>query len=205
MALSVKRDSFKRLLEIAQEQQGFFTAKQAKEAGFVEQHHAHHVEVGNWVKEYRGIYRLPYLAQDEWSELMLWSLWSRNREDVPQGVFSHQTALAIYDLSDLMPAKIHMTVPRRFRRNSEIPKALVLHHADLPQNSVRVSHGVGVTPPLFTIGDLLREQSVAPDILRQAMAEGLQRGLITRHDLDRVPLDEKTKEAVEALYQEAIR
>ena len=29
---------------------------------------------------------------------------SRNRQDEPQGVFSHATALTLHDLSDVMPA-----------------------------------------------------------------------------------------------------
>jgi predicted transcriptional regulator of viral defense system len=45
-------------------------------------------------------------------------------------VYSHHTALSLYDLSDLNPSKLHMTVPMDFRRNSEIPGILVLHFAD---------------------------------------------------------------------------
>jgi len=48
---------------------------------------------------------------------------------VPEGAYSHDTALSLHELSDIMPSKLHMTVPREFRRNSRIPEILVLHRA----------------------------------------------------------------------------
>jgi hypothetical protein len=82
-----------------------------------------------------------------------------------------------------MPAKLHMTVPRSFRRNSEIPRALVLHFADLPQSDIGAGHGVRVTKPMRTILDLLEDGQVPPAILRQALHEGLRRGLIRRSEI----------------------
>ena len=114
---------------------------------------------------------------------MLWSLWSRNRGEATQGVYSHQTALSLHDLSDVMPAKLHMIVPKSFRRNSEIPRVVVLHFADLPQSDIGAAHGVGVTKPMRTILDLLEGGDVPTAILRQALREGLRRGLIRRSEI----------------------
>jgi hypothetical protein len=74
-----------------------------------------------------------------------------------------------------MPAKLHMTVPEKFRRKSEIPRVLVLHHADLPHEDIEIVHGVRVTKPMRTILDLLRDEEVSLHILRQALQEGLRR------------------------------
>ena len=52
------REASRRLFEIAEQQQGFFTTKQAKAAGFAENTHPYHVQVANWIREHRGIYRL---------------------------------------------------------------------------------------------------------------------------------------------------
>jgi predicted transcriptional regulator of viral defense system len=128
-----RKAAAKRLYEIAEVQNGFFTTKQAKAAGFAENTHPYHVHAGNWVREHRGIYRLANFPRGERPDLMLWSLWSRNRGEAAQGVYSHQTALTLHVLSDLMRAKLHMTVPRNFRRNSEIPRVLILYFADLPR------------------------------------------------------------------------
>ena len=125
------REAQRRLFEIAEAQQGFFTTKQAKAAGFAENTHSYHVKVRNWIREYRGIYRLALFPMAEHPDRVKWALWSRNRNEAPEGVYSHQTALSLYELSDLNPAKLHMTVPAHFRRNSEIPGILGLHYADL--------------------------------------------------------------------------
>ena len=178
-----RKEAAKRLYEIAEGQHGFFTAKQAKAAGFAENTHPYHVQAGNWIREHRGIYRLASFPRGERPDLMLWSLWSRNRGEAAQGVFSHETALSLYDLSDVMPAKLHMTVPISFRRNSETPRVLVLHLADLPQSDIGVAYGVRVTKPMRTILDLLTGGQVSPATLRQAVREGLRRGQIRRSEI----------------------
>ena len=178
-----RKEAAKRLYEMAEGQQGFFTTKQAKAAGFAENTHPYHVQVGNWIREHRGIYRLASFPRGDRPDLMLWSLWSRNRGETAQGVYSHQTALSLHDLSDVMPSKLHMIVPRSFRRNSEIPRVLVLHFADLPQSHIGVVHGVRVTRPMQTILDLLEGGEVPPATLQRALCEGLQRGLVRRSEI----------------------
>jgi len=178
-----RKAAAKHLYDLAEGQGGFFTTKQAKVAGFAENTHPYHVQVGNWIREHRGIYRLASFPRGERPDLMLWSLWSRNRREAAQGVYSHQTALSLHDLSDEMPAKLHMTVPRSFRRNSEIPRVLVLHFADLPQSDIGAADGVRVTKPFRTILDLLEGGEVLPAALRQALREGLRRGLIRRSEI----------------------
>ena len=178
-----RKEAAKRLYEIAEDQQGFFTTKEAKAAGFAENTHPYHVQAGNWIREHRGIYRLASFPRGERPDLMLWSLWSKNRGEVAQGVYSHQTALSLYDLSDVMPAKLHMTVPKSFRRNSEIPRVLVLHVADLPQGDIGSVHGVRVTKPMRTILDLLEGGEIPPGTLRQDLREALRRGLIRRSEI----------------------
>jgi predicted transcriptional regulator of viral defense system len=178
-----RKEAARRLYEIAEGQQGFFTTKQAKAAGFAENTHPYHVQAGNWIREHRGIYRLASFPRGERPDLMLGSLWSRNRKEATQGVYSHQTALSLYDLSDVMPAKLHMTVPKSFRRNSEIPRVFVLHFADLPQSDVGAVHGVRVTKPMRTILDLLEDGEILPATLRHVLREALRRGLIRRNEI----------------------
>jgi predicted transcriptional regulator of viral defense system len=114
------------LFTIAEDQSGYFTTKQAIAAGFAEKTHAYHVRAGNWIREYRAIYRLAAFPAVERPDLMLWYLWSRGRNDIPKGVYSHQTALSLHELSDANPSKLHMTVPMTFRKSADIPNALVL-------------------------------------------------------------------------------
>jgi len=176
-------DASRRLFAIALQQQGFFTAKQAKSAGFAENTHPYHVQVGNWTREHRGIYRMTQFPAGERPDLVLWSLWSRNRKEETEGVYSHQTALSLDDLSDVNPAKLHMTVPTRFRRNSEVPGILVLHYADLPATDVEERQGFRMTRPLRTIIDLIEAGTIERHFLRQAVKQAFERGLITRQQI----------------------
>jgi hypothetical protein len=130
------------------------------------------------------VYRLAHYPLPEDGEQVGWYLWSRNRAEVPQGVYSHQTALSVHELSDVMPAKLHLTVPPGFRRNSPIPGVLVLHRGTLARREVELCRGFAVTRPLRAILDLAAAQSVSHDILRQAFEEGTRRGLITLREVD---------------------
>ena len=177
------KEASRRLFELAATQQGFFTAKQAKTAGFAENTHPYHVHAGNWTREHRSIYRLVLFPNTDRPDLALWSLWSRNRYEEVQGVFSHQTALSLYDLSDLNPATLHMTVPVNFRRSSEIPAALTLHYADLPAIDVDAMQGFKCTRPLRTILDLIDEGYVESTLITQALRQAVDRGIITRLQL----------------------
>ncbi len=167
------------LFEIAEGQQGYFTAKQAADAGYQLGSQAHHVKSGNWVRVERGIYRLAHFPQSPEEQLVIYALWSRNRTGEPEGVYSHQTALAIHELSDVNPARLHMTVPATFRRRAEPPKILVLHRGTLDKKDVEQRQGFAVTRPLRTIANLAAAETVSREIVEQALAEGRQRGLIT--------------------------
>jgi predicted transcriptional regulator of viral defense system len=195
------REASRRLFEIADQQQGFFTAKQAKAAGFAENTHPYHVQVGNWIREHRGIYRLALFPITDRPELVLWALWSRNRNEEIEGVYSHHTVLSFYDLSDLNPAKVHMTVPTNFRRNSEIPGVLVLHYADLPQSDVQTVQGFKITRPLRAILDLIEAGTVERNFIRQAITQAVDRGLITRQQIR----DRQMSEPARRIFAEALR
>ena len=171
------------LFDSIEGQQGYFTAKQAADAGYQLGSQAHHVKSGNWVRVERGIYRLARFPQSNEEQLAIYHLWSRNRAGAPEGVYSHQTALSIHELSDVNPSKLHMTVPPIFRRTSKTPKILVLHRANLDEKDILQRHGFAVTRPLRAITDLAVAESVSRDIIEQALREGRQRGLITVREI----------------------
>ncbi len=199
------KQSFQKLYEIAEAQQGFFTTKQAIAAGYAEKAHSYHIRVGDWIRQYRGIYRLSNFPAAEDSELVIWSLWSRNRQDIPQGVYSHETALSIHDLSTLMPSKLHLTVPLNFRRSSQIPEVLILHRANLNEDDIEVRQGFRVTTPLRTIIDLPKEGTVTMDIIQQALQEAMKRGLITRRAIRRIEILHATRGKTEEIVRESNR
>ena len=197
------REASRQRFELADQQQGFFTTNQAKSAGFAENTHPYHVQAGNWIREHRGIYRLALFPEADRPDLVLWSMWSRNRNEEVEGVYSHHTALSLYDLSDLNPAKLHMTVPRRFRRNSEIPGILVLHYADLSESDVQTAQGYNFTRPLRTILDLIEVGTVERNFIRQAIRQAYDRGLITRQQIRNTPISGPVRKIIEEALRRA--
>jgi predicted transcriptional regulator of viral defense system len=197
------REASRQLFDIADQQQGFFTTKQAKAAGFAENTHPYHVQVGNWIREHRGIYRLALYPATDRPDLVLWALWSRNRNEEIEGVYSHQTVLSFYDLSDLNPAKLHITVPTDFRRNSEIPGILILHYADLPESDIETAQGFRLTRPLRAILDLIEAGTVERTFIRQAIRQAVDRGLIARQQIRNTRMSRPAHKIFEEVLRKA--
>jgi predicted transcriptional regulator of viral defense system len=195
-----RRESIRQLMELAEAQQGFFTTLQARQVGFSGQAQSYHVKMGNWVREHRGIYRLAFYPMGDHPELMVWYLWSQDREGNSEGIYSHETALSLHNLSDLLPSRLHMTVPPTFTRKS-VPKGLVLHRDQIDPEDVEHAHGVPITRPIMTILDLLKCDTVAWDLLRQALRQALNSGLIAKADLLEAADKPKGQEVLEQLYR----
>ncbi len=171
------------LTTIAASQGGYFTSKQAAAIGYTAPKRNYHVHVGNWVRERRGIFRLSTQPLPLRPDLILWWLWSRNRQDEPQGVYSHQTALSLHELTDVMPSRLHMTVPKTFRRSAAIPKSIVLHIADLPPSDIEQIDGVPATKALRTMIDVAVSGEAPLAYLQFAFAEATRSGKITRAEI----------------------
>lgn len=101
---------------------------------------------GRVVRVRRGIYRLVYFPASEHEDLVVLWLWAEQA-----GVFSHATALALYDLSGVLPFKVHMTIPENWqRRRLRVPAGLVLHYANLSDVERAWFSAVPVTTPRRT-------------------------------------------------------
>lgn len=181
----MSKNSKDRLFEVADRQQGYFTSQQAEGCGFHRSHFHRFIDSGEWIKEIRGIYRLSRYPVQDRSELALWTLWSRNKQGVPQGVWSHETALDIYELTDVMPAKMHMTVPVGFRRFKTIPEVLVLHYYNLADEDVEMRQGYRVTKPLKTLIDVINNHSISLEQVELGVKQALSQGFISKQEIQR--------------------
>jgi predicted transcriptional regulator of viral defense system len=190
------RESARTLASLAQEQAGYFTAKQAQEAGYEYSQLVYHVSAGNFERVEHGLYRLPTIPPGEHDELVRLVLWSRNQKDEPQAVASHQTALVLHDLSEILPGEIHVTVPPRFRKPA--PIGCVLHKAALAEGDVEERAGFRVTTPLRTILDVAGG-SVSLEQLGKAVDGALARGLVRRKVLDAALKRSPHRDRVEAV------
>jgi predicted transcriptional regulator of viral defense system len=194
--------ALRKLYESAETQGGFFTARQARDAGYMDSVHPYQVRSGNWVREARGVYRLAQFPTPSRPDLIVWHLWSRNRQDEPQGVFSHATALTLHELSDVMPAKLDMTVPPGFRRMAAIPDVLRLHHARLNQRDVQTIDGVRVTTPVRTLIDVITEAVIAQELQAQAVEQALRRGLIMRRQLETARVSTRARQRIDRILKQ---
>ncbi|MFZ4099976.1 MAG: type IV toxin-antitoxin system AbiEi family antitoxin domain-containing protein [Chlamydiia bacterium] len=184
-------DRESRLLRIAEGQQGYFTSRQAEACGFARANFQRTVRSGKWRKEtLRGIYRLTNYPSTSRPELALWTLWSADQQGIPQGVWSHETALDIHGLSDVAPAKLHMSVPKSFRKGTAIPDGLCLHFVDdLPRSDIELRQGYRVTAPLRTLADIIQEGTTQSEqielaIVDLAIQKSLIKGLATIQEME---------------------
>ena len=192
-------ESARRLYKVASTQGGFFTARQARALEYTNSKQHYHVRAGNWIRESRGIYRLALYPEPERPDLILWWLWSRDRGDAPQGVYSHQTALSLFELTDLNPSKLDMTVPKGFRRGIPLPPVLRLHYDAISKGDVTTVHDVPVTRPLRSLLDVARTGEVPLPILQQGYREAMRKGVITPSELDRACRQPETAHALQPL------
>jgi predicted transcriptional regulator of viral defense system len=196
-----RQDAEEQLYQTAQLQGGFFTARQARLAGYADNTHPHHVRIGNWVRMHRGIYRLSRFPLAARPDLMLWQLWAHNRRGEPQGTFSHNTALSLHALSDVMPAKLDMTVPPGFQRMAAIPRVLRLHGGRLAEDDIETTDGVRVTTPLRTLVDVVAVDRLAAELQVQAFQEALQRGLVTVRQLAQVKTSRRARQRLDRVMK----
>ena len=169
---------WERLYGTAAAQQGLFTTKQAAEAGYSPQLLVHHVHSGKVRRVQRGIYRLVHFPAGEHEELVAAWLWSDRA-----GVLSHQTALSLHGLSDVLPAQVHLTLPFAWhRRRFRTPPGVVLHHADVPPEDQAWFGAVPITRPRRPLIDCATA-GISPELLQQATWQALGRGLVVRDEL----------------------
>ncbi len=165
------------LFGVAQAQSGYFTTGQAAAAGYSPQLLRKYLGSGKVTRMRRRIYRLVYFPASEHEDLVALWLWAEQA-----GVFSHETALALHDLSDVLPSKIHMTIPSSWRRRRlRIPTGLVLHYADISDIDRAGFSAVPITSPRRTLRDCV-EANVSPELVRQAVLQARRRGLISEKD-----------------------
>jgi predicted transcriptional regulator of viral defense system len=175
------------LFEIADRQQGYFTAEQARECDYYDSHFQRCISSREWTKVGRGLYRLSRYPVTDRPDLVEWSLWSRNKKGKIQGVWSHETALDLYELCDVMPAKLHMTVPKRFRKSIALPHVLRIYFTDLQESDWVEQQGYRVTTPIRTLLDLAGTRQISDEFLEQAVREGKNKGILTQQNIDSLP------------------
>jgi predicted transcriptional regulator of viral defense system len=177
---------FHTLYPLAEEHGGYFLAAQALDIGINKATLLSMHRRGTLERVSRGVYKLTNFPISPLAHYIEANLWP---SDVT-AVISHQSALALYNLSDVNPSHVHVTVPKKYRIRRAIPKYLKVHHMDISQDDVQTHQGVVVTKPVRTIRDCFAAD-LGPALLRQAIDEGRRSGHLTMKQAD-----ELTKEVL---------
>jgi predicted transcriptional regulator of viral defense system len=159
------------LTEIAADQFGLVTIDDAHRIGYQPKTLAKLASRGQLEHVSRGVYRVPFLPGGQMARYMAATLWPQGA----QGVLTHETALDLWDVSDVNPAKIHIAVPRTHRPQRQVPKAYAIHREDLDPSEITSIEGV----PVVKLARALHQcaQAHLPrDLLEQAVRHGRSRG-----------------------------
>jgi len=163
-----------KLYEIAEAQAGYFTTAQAAAAGVDRRRLAYFTGAGRLQRIHRGIYRLTHFPRSCYEDLMIAWL-----ETGPHSVISHDSALALYDLSDNLPAHIHVTVLRTASRRRQ---GLCLHTNQIGSVDMTSYEGMQITTVPRTIADVALD-GLSDEFVEQAACEAVQKGLTSADQL----------------------
>lgn len=162
------------LYRVAELQGGYFTTAQALRVGFSRKLLWHNAKRGEHIRIARGIYRLARFPSSRFEDLYVgWLRCGTN------SVISHESALAVHDLSDVLPSVSHVTVPRTASRRR---KGIRLHTNRLRRRDVANREGLPVTSVPRTIADVAKA-GLSEDHVERAVQQALERGLTTQQAL----------------------
>lgn len=157
---------------LASEQAGHFTTAQAAAYGMGPALLSYHATSGTMPRIYPGVYRFRDYPQTPHEEIVAAYL-AVGMETV---VVSHESALDLWGLTDLIPDAIHLTVPRSRRNLPKLP-GVRIHTTTRPlmQGEVRAIEALKATSPQRTLLDVA-STGISPEHVivgvRQAQARG---------------------------------
>jgi predicted transcriptional regulator of viral defense system len=164
------------LAALALAQGGYFDRGDAQAHGIGDRLLHYHTRTGRFERVFPGVYRLAIAPLSPHDDLFQAWIWSNYR-----GAISHESALALYDLSDVLPSRVQITVPPGFRRNTAHYE---IHRSDLADEDTTLYEGLRVTTPARSIADAAAA-GTGPEQIQLAVAQAIARGLASPAQLQR--------------------
>ncbi len=179
------RSRIHELLALAEENDGLVTASQARAIGIVDSVLARLTRRGKLERVARGVYRIPYYPSDRLSQYREAILWARASHGPENVALSHETALAVYGISDVNPSGVHITVPKDARLRRRKPKWIVIHRGTLSPSDVTMHEGLPATTVAKSVLDVVDETGRL-GLARQAIKDARKEGYISAAELNRL-------------------
>jgi predicted transcriptional regulator of viral defense system len=176
------------------QQSGYFTADQASEHGVSRQLLNHHVRQGRFERVRRGLYRVRGFPTSQHDDIR--EKWMAVGMD--KAILSHESALALLELSDNVPERVHLLVPRRHRGLRRPPGVVIHTRADDEEVAAVWRDGMPLTAPARTLVDVAGE--LQPEQAAMAAQQALRLGLLTRRQLEQEATRRGKTRVLETLF-----
>ena len=166
------------LYALAEEHDGLLASKDARAQGIQDSVLVRLAQRGRLERMSRGVYRIAHFPADrlaQYREAVLWAQASQGPERV---ALSHETALLLYGISDVNPARIHLTVPMSARLRRERPEWIDIHRANLSPQEINQHEGIPITSVERSVMDVLSTTNRI-DTVRLAITDARRTGLLT--------------------------
>jgi predicted transcriptional regulator of viral defense system len=183
----------------AYHQSGYFNAGQARAHGVSRQLLDHHLRRGRFERLRRGLYRVQGFPRDEHDDMR--EAWMA--VGITDALLSHESALALLDLSDTIPDAVHLLVPRRHRGLRRPPGVLVHTRPDSEEVAAVWRDGLPLTAPARTLLDVA--DRVQPEQLVMAVGQAMRRGLLTADQLQAQAKRRHKQHGIEAILSVGTR
>lgn len=186
------------LFRAASQQGGYFTARDAESCGFSRASLSYHARRGRFIRVRRGLYRLREYPESPREDVI--AAWlAAGRDDA---IVSHESALDLLGLSDVVPDNVHLTLPRTMRYRPAMP-GVTVHTTTKPLDAgdVVIRDGIRVTSVERSILDSA-ETGTAPEQVVAAVRQAVDRGMTTRARVSDAARSRSKR--VQRLVQEAI-
>lgn len=162
------------ILNMAEQNNGVVTSSMVVEAGLSRGCLKYLADLGKLEKTARGIYILPDVWEDEFVSL---------QERFKRGIYSLETALFLWNLTDRTPGKFHMTFPGTYNLSKPKAEGIICCGAKEPYYSLGITktqtpggNAVSVYDAERTLCDVLRSRnrvdvSVVTDAFKRYAAQ----------------------------------
>ena len=162
------------LYQIAEDQAGYFSLQQARQLGLQRNQVYRDIERGKFIKAGYGVYRFVQFPASNFEEIHR-AVLSAGKD----AVVGFQSALYVYELSDINPDEFHLILPPTASRRRG---GIRVHTTQLEPDDITSFEGLPITTVAKTIIDCAFA-NVGDEEVRLAILQSLRRGMTTREKL----------------------
>lgn len=176
-----------KLFETASLCGGYFSSRDAVDAGIATSNHGFYLSKGEWKKVLRGVYRLNIVSSSKNDDLYRALVWARsgtqkmNFMPAVAGI----SALCLYGVSHLLPREVSIVAPDGFRK-SQVPQGIkLIKSSKFDDFEYLERDGIRLLSPMSAISFLLERESLPSAEIGRIYREARRLGLIQKREISK--------------------